>query len=184
MLDAETVAIRARERLTEKGEAEELPLPRILALVPDAREKLSRMVAEDDQTRPLLTSTFEVTTNAAGEGDLADALAEAEPLLLDYLSKGSVFIEGADSQIQVKPLPDRTAQRLEADGRSSYVLEGQTLVVKGPDGPYPGTVTIRRAPCLGSYERIEKVRLDEKLVEIVAVMVMPPRTTQSKGKST
>lgn len=183
MLDAETVAIRARERLTEKGEAEEYPLPRILAIVPDAREKLARMVAEDDQVRPLMTAMFELNA-VAGEVDLADALAEDEPLLTDYLVKSSVFIEGAQEQIQVKPLPDRTAQRLEADGRSSYVVEGQTLVVKGPDGSYEGAVTIRRAPCLGSYERIEKVRLDEKLVDLVAAMAMlPRRTTQPKGQS-
>jgi hypothetical protein len=167
-LDAETIALRARERFTEASEEEAPTLPRLISLVPDAMKKLARMVAGGEN---LLTKPYELTAEA-GVAPLADALNDGEPLLIDFISRGRVLIDGFDSPLM--PVADRGFQQLEDDGRASYSVEDEALNVKGPDGWYGGPVHLKGMPCVPSFDRIERQRLDEKLVDIVAAMAAPP----------
>lgn len=117
----------------------------IIAAHYPALEELARIVAADDKLRRYLVKTFTVTS-AAGVAPLADALGAAEPLLLEFINKASLYVEGLE--FPLAPAPDKGFQLLEAGGRASYAVVKSDLSVKGPAGWHDGDVTIENAPYL------------------------------------
>lgn len=134
-----------------------------------ALERLARAVAESDEQRHLLTRTFNLTA-VAGVAPLGPATSDPEPLLLEFLGMASVYVSGQDYPLQ--PVADAGFQRLMPD-RPSYCVEGNSLVVNTPDGPYDGPVTVRKASFSPALPTVQPP-LDGPLVELISSMLTPP----------
>lgn len=181
-LDAEEVATRARERLTELGEdVAGLTIPRLTTFVSDAVKELARAGAEGR----LFLKDYELNSDG-GDCPLADALSDDEPLLLDFVAQGSSLYLG-DSESPAKPVADRGFQAVERAGRSSWCVEGESLRIKGPKGWYTGGVKLS-ASCVPSLERVARASADGRLVDIVAAMgaadLAKAKKPSSKGAPT
>jgi hypothetical protein len=135
-LDAEEVALRARERITERGEADAgFSLARLMSFINDARQGLVDLLASENDGEYVYTKTF--AGNAAnGVLDLSPFLAADEPLILDALMaptpQARVYIDGYPYQLKIGP--DRGWLSLDPSKVPTCAVEDQSLFVKGKDG--------------------------------------------------
>lgn len=150
----------------ERAEAEAA----IMAATYAGLSRLAALDAAAPRDARRFEKTFELAADA-GDCPLADALAEGEPLIPEFFSNCSVYITGSD--YAVPPASDRGRQALATPGRCSYVLEDLGLRIYGPDGPYTGAVTLRKAPHVPALESVAPPQ-DDALVKIVAAAVAPP----------
>ena len=140
----------------------------LLANVETALRRLAEMAAPKN----LLRKTFTVTATD-GEASLTTPLAAAEPLLLDHLSRASIFITGFTMAAQYKA--DRSSLSYAATTQFPYyTLENQTLVIRDATGldNYNGTVTLRNAPYIPLLTNVP-ASLETLLVELLAATVLP-----------
>jgi hypothetical protein len=108
----------------------EIPLPRIVARIPDALELLAREVSRDAslERRNLLRREFQVVVNGV-TADLTPLLSGDDRLLLDSLKAAAIFEQGR-ARALVR-LPDRASLEGERSGAFGYyALEGLTLHLK------------------------------------------------------
>lgn len=166
-LTDKSVINRVRE-LTGLSEAE-LPRPRILALMQDARVQLAREIASSDKPfqRQILRKEFTASL-ADGVADLSSLTTDDEPILLEKLSVSEVYAEDFTQPLQ--SLASRSLLSLDRPAVFGYyTLSGDSLYTANVED---GTLTFTAA-FVPSFDSITKRELEADYIRILSMMVMP-----------
>lgn len=183
-LDAEEVAIRARERITEMSEGDVgVTVQHLMSFINDARQGLAELLASENDGQYVYTRTFVSGVANAGVVDLSPLVTDAEPLILESLTDSApqarVYVDGANYQLRI--MPDRDSLRLDPSRVPSCAVEDQNLYVKGKDGKvntFAATVTISGA-CVPALASIRKAD-ERKLIDVLASIGLTSAKQMSK----
>lgn len=158
------IALAAYERLRAAGSG--LPpsvIPRLSALVPDARRRLA-LAVNSSRRRNELRKSFALTVSS-GAASLAAHLAASEPLLLDTVRAAD--IRSASSSFNWQWKGNRSVLALNPAGTDffAFTLEGTTIYTDASDAS--ATMFAGYEPSLAT---IEALGLDDELADLVAAM--------------
>lgn len=135
----------AQRVLEESGRSEaQLPLPRIIAMVPQALSALSYSVGRDPDRRrkQLLRRTFDAIPITDGVGDLTPLVDGDRPPILELGAGWDVTAENIDGRLQ--NVVDLTALNQDKPPEMGYFcVTGLTINVSDGSGtPYDGNLYI------------------------------------------
>lgn len=166
-ISEDSVASRARVLLSSRGD-KDVPLFRLLAVIPNAKRKLALVVAADFRRRNALRKEFALTVSS-GTVDLTGVtfLGASEPLLLDCLRHADIFSAGSTYRWQWVGGRSVLALQVTTGGFIHYTVDGPVLYTNAPDAS-----ATMRASYEPSLATIEAQGLDDELVELVAGMVV------------
>lgn len=170
-LDAEEVATRARERITEQSETDAgFTVARLLTMVDDARRGLVELLAIENEGQFVYTKTFAVDAED-GVADLAAILAADEALIDDpnAFLQAKIYIDGYSQQLRI--FPDRSGLTIDPKKAPACALEDENLYLKdsaGKLGTYGAEVRISGPyiPSLAHIRSAHKSKLIDVLVSV------------------
>lgn len=142
---ADTDVKIAQQTLEAGGLTErQVPIPRIIGMIPPALSALSFSVGQhpDRRHRQLLRRTFATVAISGGTGNLIPLLQAAKPPILELNSGWEVTADDVTGLVQ--NLPDSTAGNNDKPPEFAYFwLTGTTInVVNGDGTPYDGNIYI------------------------------------------
>lgn len=172
-LDAEELATRARERITEQSETDAgFTIGRLMTFIDDARQGLVEVLALENDGQFVYTKTFEVLADA-GVADLATVLDDNEPLIDDpnAFMQAKIYIDSYSQQLRI--FPDRSGLSLDPKRAPACALEDESLYIKDAAGKldtYGASVRIS-APYVPSLAHIRTAH-KRKLIDVLVTIAL------------
>ena len=176
----------AQRVLEESGRTEaELPLPRLIAMVPQGLSALSYSVGRDPdrRRRQLLRRTFDAVAVANGTGDLTALVTGDRPPILELNEGWGVSADGVTGNLQ--NVVDPTAGANDKPPEFTYFwVTGLTINVANGDGtPYTGNVYIT-ANYLATVNDLYG-ELDDNLIRLMLERIgapTPPEPAEAEAR--
>lgn len=171
--DAEELATRARERITEQSETDAgFTIARLMTFIDDARQGLVELLALENDGQFVYTKTFDIEADL-GKVFLASSLANDEPLISDpnALLQWKVYIDGYSQQLRM--FPDRSGLSIDPKKAPACALEDEILYVKDVAGKlntYDAHVLIS-APYVPSVAHI-RIAHKRKLIDVLVTVAL------------
>lgn len=162
-LTEKSVINRTRE-LTGLSE-QQLPRPRILALIRDARVELSR------RKRSLLRKAYSAITSTSGVAPLTTPLANTDPINTELISTAEIYAAGTTRKLQW--LPDLSLLNEERPAAFGYfTLVGTDLRIRVAGADFSGSVTIGAATYVPALATITRAELEAEFIKIITEMIL------------
>lgn len=198
--DAEEVALRARERITEVSTADVgFTEARLMSFIPDALQELGEAVSMSEEFRLLQAEFVGVPVQGLlSIFDMEAVEAEHDParILFSSIERRPQFresVDTGDAPLKLVRVPRRSAfysSLTKVAGTVFYFVQGdQVIAFKGPNGKLPGqaqayateiTMTANVVPTLAILE--SKKTLQPQLINLVAdIALRSPRRPSKAG---